>query len=53
MSGFYSFLIYLLNEKSNLGFDGSASLPDRQIHPILGPSSDASLIAQFRVGGNI
>jgi hypothetical protein len=48
MSGFYSFLIYLLNENSNLGFAGSASLPDCQIHPIFDPSSDASLIAQFR-----
>ena len=47
MSGFYLFLIYLLNENSNASFDGSASLPDRQIHPILSPPSDAILNDRF------
>ena len=31
-----------------MDYDNPASLPDRQFHPILGPSTDANLIALVR-----
>lgn len=32
-----------------MDYDNPASLPDRQFHPILGPSTDANLIALVRL----